>query len=155
MGFLKLENGKILHNVDWSPCRVYQISPISNRPVCYSTEALKYAQTGFFFGIVVTQWYNSLACKSRKISLKDQGLRNYFMVFGWTSMFVLCMCLSYIEPINTVLGTRDLILPHFFLPAVPFGMLMLFYDECRKFLIRHYPTDNIKHANWFERNCCY
>lgn len=155
MGFLRAEGGKVYHNVDWSPCRIYQISPISNRPVCYTTEALKYAQTGFFFGIVICQFYNSLACKSRKISLKDQGLKNYFMVFGWASEFVLCICLAYIEPINTVLGTRDLILPHFFLPAVPFGLLMLFYDELRKFLIRHYPSDDPKHANWFERNVCY
>jgi sodium/potassium-transporting ATPase subunit alpha len=157
MGFLKLSNDGTMgvENILWSPCRVYQISPLSYRPVCYSTEAVKYAQTGFFFAIVITQWYNSLACKTRKISLKDQGLKNFFMIFGWSTEFLLCLCLAYIVPIMTVFGTRDLILPHFYLPAVFIGLLMMFYDETRKYLIRNWPTDNPKYPNWFERNCCY
>jgi hypothetical protein len=28
--------------VDWGECVVYQVSPISNRPVCYTTETNKY-----------------------------------------------------------------------------------------------------------------
>jgi len=157
MGFLKINAAKngADHNVNWSPCRVYQISPLSNRPVCYSTESLKYAQTAFFFAIVIGQFYNSLACKTRKISLKDQGLKNFFMIFGWATEFILCICLAYILPINTVFGTRDLILPHFFLPGVPHGLLLLAFDEIRKYFIRNWKTDNIKYPNWWERNICY
>jgi sodium/potassium-transporting ATPase subunit alpha len=157
MGYLKIDevSGEVSANLNYSPCRVYQISPVSHRPVCYSTEALKYAQTAFFFGVVIGQFYNSLACKTRKISLKDQGLKNFFMIFGWISEFVVCICLAYILPINHVFGTRDLILPHFFLPGVPHGLLMLIWDEVRKYLIRNWPTDDLKFPNWFERNVCY
>ena len=157
MGYVEYDSQSNLvkENVEWTPCRVYQVSPISNRPVCYSTEALKYAQTGFFFGVVVGQWFNSMALKSRKISLKDQGLRNFFMIFSWATEFVLCMVLAYVLPINTVFGTRDVILPHFMLPGVPAGIFLLFFDEIRKYLIRNYPKDSEKHPNWFERNCCY
>ena len=85
----------------------------------------------------------------------DQGLKNYFMVFGWATEFSLCLILAYVEPINTVFGTRDLILPHFMLPGVPAGILLLSYDEIRKYLIRNWPKTNVKQPNWFERNCCY
>ena len=155
IGFLTLENGVVKGSVNWSPCRVYQISPISHRPVCYSTEALKYAQTAFFFTICITQWYNTICCKTRKITFKDQGLSNFFMIFGWASEIFLCFCLAYIIPINLVFGTRDLILPHFFLPGILHGLLMWAYDETRKYLIRNWPQDDIKHPNWFERNTCY
>lgn len=37
----------------WGKCQVPQISPISSRFICYSTETLKYAQTSAFFSIVV------------------------------------------------------------------------------------------------------
>ncbi len=87
--------------------------------------------------------------------MKDQGLKNIFLLFGWTTEVALCFVLAYALPINHVFGTRDLILPHFFLPGVPHGLLMLVYDEVRKYLIRNYKTDTIKHANWFERNTCY
>ena len=157
LGYLKVDetSGEVSANLNFSPCRVYQVSPVSNRPVCYSTESLKYAQTAFFFGIVVGQFYNALSCKTRKISLKDQGLKNFFMTFGWVSEIALCFCLAYVLPINHVFGTRDLILPHFFLPGVPNALLMLVWDEVRKYLIRNWPTDDIKFPNWFERNTCY
>ena len=157
LGYIQYDqaSGLVKENVTWSPCRVYQVSPISFRPVCYTTEALKYAQTGFFFGVVIGQWYNSIAMKSRKISIKDQGLKNFFMVFGWATELTLCMLLAYVLPINTVFGTRDLILPHFMLPAIPAAILILTYDEVRKYLIRNWPKDSLKQPNWFERNCCY
>ena len=155
MGFLKLDKGQVASSVVWSPCRVYQISPISHRPVCYSTEALKYAQTAFFFAIAHGQFYNAIACKTRKISLKDQGLDNLFMTFGWFTEMLLCYCLAYIIPINKVFGSRDLILPHFFLPSTLHGLMMWGFDEVRKYLIRNWPLDNIKYPNWFERNTCY
>lgn len=55
-------------SITFGTCNVHQISPLTDRPVCYSTEALKYAQTSFFFSIVATQFSNSLSCKCRKLS---------------------------------------------------------------------------------------
>ena len=158
MGFLEINpaiTSQAIESIKWSACRVYQVSPVSHKPVCYTTEALKYAQTGFFFGIAITQWYNSLACRTRKLSSKDQGMRNIFMLFGWCAEFSLCFILAYILPINHVFGTRDVILAHFFMPAVPHGLMMVLWDECRKFLIRNWKKDDLKHPNWFERNTCY
>jgi sodium/potassium-transporting ATPase subunit alpha len=157
MGYLQIDEntGVVSASQQFSPCRVYQISPISNRPVCYSTETLKYAQTAYYFAIVMGQFYVALCCKTRKVSITQQGLKNFFMIFGWFSEFAICIGLAYILPINKVFGSRDLILPHFYLPCIPACCLMLIWDECRKFLIRHWPTDNVKYPNWFERNVSY
>jgi sodium/potassium-transporting ATPase subunit alpha len=157
MGYLEYakDTDTVKASITWSPCRVFQVSPITHRPVCYSTEALKYAHTAYFFSIVITQWYNSMACKTRKLSIKDSAFKNIHMLMGWTAEWTLCMILAYTRPINVIFGTRDLILPHAFLPAVPHGVMLLLWDEVRKYLIRNYKTDNPKLPNWFERNVCY
>jgi sodium/potassium-transporting ATPase subunit alpha len=156
MGHLKIDpkTGVISQTIKWTACKVFQISPVSSRPVCYSSEALKYAQTSFFFGIVITQWYHALTCRTRKIPLKDIGLKNLFMVFGWASELALCFTLGYVLPINHVFGTRDLILPHFFMPAVPMGFVIVIWDETRKWFIRNWKQDDLRYPNWCERNLC-
>ena len=146
---------QIVSKTVYSPCRVYQVSSISMKPICYSTEALKQAQTAYFVALVLAQWYNSLCCKSRYISVKDQGLKNIHMIFGWVSETILCMLLCYVQPINVVFGTRDLTFAHFLFAAAPNGVAVLFWEECRKYLIRNWPSDNIKTPNWFQRNTMY
>lgn len=76
MGFISdfTCNGSVVTSVterfEWKECLIYQISPISERPICYSTEALKYVQTAGFFAIVATQFSNALAIKTRKLSFR-------------------------------------------------------------------------------------
>ena len=143
--------------IEFSECQVFQISPVSNKPVCYSTEALKYAQTSFFFSIVITQFSNNLSCKTRNLSLSYQGLGNTFMMLGWTIEFTLTFLLAYCRPINHVFGTRDVTFAHYGVFSMFFSILMLCYDETRKYLIRNFPRpkDNPHKPNWFERNTLY
>ncbi len=42
-------------------------SPISGHYVAYTTETIFYAQSGYFVTIVMIQWSNVFACKSRKV----------------------------------------------------------------------------------------
>lgn len=93
-----------------------------------------------------------MACKTIKLSLSFQGYRNFFMVFGWTSMYLLSVGLAYIEPINHIFGTRDLMFEHYYMPAVPFSILILLYDEVRKYLIRNFKQYDKSKPNWFARN---
>jgi sodium/potassium-transporting ATPase subunit alpha len=44
------------------------ISPISKNYVAYTTESIYYAQSGYFVSIVMIQWSNVFACKSRKVT---------------------------------------------------------------------------------------
>ena len=159
MGFLSnncsSSSGILVSNLlDFAKCNVFQISPISGRPVCFTTEALKYAQTSFFFSIVITQFSNNLSCKTRKLSLSYQGLSNTFMMLGWAIEFALTFMLAYCRPVNHIFNTRDVTFFHYGIFSFFFSMLMLCYDETRKFLIRNFkkPKDR---PNWFEINTLY
>ena len=44
-------------------------SPVSGLPAAYTTEALFYAQSSYFVTIVMVQWSNVFACKSRKVNI--------------------------------------------------------------------------------------
>lgn len=69
------------------------------------------------------------------------------MIMGWAFEFFLCMLLAYFRLINHVFGTRDVNFMHFGMYSFFFSILMLIYDEIRKFLIRNYPPKG--GANWF------
>jgi sodium/potassium-transporting ATPase subunit alpha len=112
-------------------------------------EALTHAQTAFFISIIVVQWADLISCKTRTLSLQQQGMRNGTMNVGLIFETVLGAALCYIEPINKPLGTRPLAFVHW-LPALPFSILILTYDETRKWLLRSLGKDN-----WVERNTYY
>jgi sodium/potassium-transporting ATPase subunit alpha len=53
----------------WPPfsSTIPTISPISGHYVAFTTETIFYAQSGYFVTIVMIQWSNVFACKSRKV----------------------------------------------------------------------------------------
>jgi sodium/potassium-transporting ATPase subunit alpha len=106
----------------WGSCNVFQISPITNRPVCYSTEGIKYGQSTYFYAVVICQIFNALLCKTRKLSIIYQGLNNPFMIFGLTTEILLTLACAYFQPFNVAFGTRDNIFMHFGMTAIPFAL---------------------------------
>ena len=42
-------------------------SPITKHAVAFTTESIFYAQSGYFVTVVMVQWSNVFACKSRKV----------------------------------------------------------------------------------------
>lgn len=135
----------------WGDCRVYQLSPFSNMPVCYSTEAIKYGCSAYFYGVVVCQVLNCLLCKTRKLSIIYQGLNNPFMMFGITTEMMLVLICAYFYPFNIAFGTRDNIFMHFGTAAIPFAIFQLVIDEVKKYLIRNLPEDDKGKPNFFYR----
>merc|ERR1712038_1168647 len=79
--------------------------------------------TAFFVSIVVVQWADLIICKTRKLSVFQQGmskgLKMYPLKFSW------------------------------WLPALPFSLLIFVFDETRKFLLRRNP------GGWVERETYY
>lgn len=144
--------GRVIRTAQLENCRVNQISPISHLPVCFTPDALKYAQTGFFFSIVLGQITNAFICKTRRQSFIFGGLRNYGLIFGITVEVCLTFILAYAKPIQTGINTRDLIFLHYGIPAIPMIMFTLLFSETRKFLIRNIKSSNPKKPNWYERN---
>ena len=126
------------------------------------SEALGHAQTAFWNGIILCQVASLIACKTRWLSVRDQGVDNSLMQFGILFELTLIAWFCYCEPLQGLLGTRGLRLVHLF-PALPFVILIFAYDEGRKALMRlTSPTTAdvhtgqiIKHAGWLERFTYY
>ena len=118
--------------ITWGECKVQQISPFTNKPVCFTTEAAKYAQGGYFIAIVLCQIFNIFACKTRKSSILSQGASNTFLFFAISIEIMLLFAVTYFEPFYIAFGLRDNIFQHFGISAVPFGMMQILIDEIRK-----------------------
>merc|ERR1719378_1714783 len=101
--------------------------------------ALRRAQTAFLASIVQVQWADLLICKTRKLSLFQQGMRNPILWFGLFSETLLIILLVYVPPFNDVFQTLDLKFVYW-LPALPFTLLIFYYDELRKLLLRNHPS---------------
>jgi sodium/potassium-transporting ATPase subunit alpha len=110
-----------------------QCQNIASRMV--QKEALHHAQGAFFVSIVIVQWADLLICKTRWLSIRQQGLRNYVMNFGLFFETLLAAWMCYCPPINVGLGTRNIRLTHW-MPGMPWSMLIFMYDEIRKYLMR-------------------
>jgi len=145
--------------VEWGECRVKQLSGVTNQPACYTTEALKYAQTSVFFGVIFCQVTNLFACKTKKLSLYYQGIRNAMNFAGLASEVTLMFVLMGWLFIHRGFGSRDVIFFHFGLAAVPFSILQLILDEIRKYLIRRDDRAEVRKKlgkpGWFFRNSYY
>lgn len=104
--------------------------------------------TAFFVSIVVVQWADLLICKTRKNSLFQQGLNNHMLNFGLFFETALAAFLSYTPGMDKGLRMYPLKL-NWWLPAIPFSILIFIYDETRKFLLRRNP------GGWIEKETYY
>ena len=125
-------------------------------------EALAHAQCAGFICIIVVQWADLMICKTRWLSIRQQGMVNPVMNFGLLFETSLGCLLCYVPGLGDVLGTRPIRFQHWF-PGMPFCLFIFFYDEVRKYLMRSTSTkvrdkDTKKMNNnpgWLERNTYY
>jgi sodium/potassium-transporting ATPase subunit alpha len=101
-------------------------------------DALQHAQCAFFIAIIVVQWADLVICKTRTLSMFQQGMRNGTLNFGLFFTTVLGTFLCYVPAMDKVFGTAPLAFVHW-CPAMPFCILIFLYDEVRKGLIRSNP----------------
>ncbi|CAF1094455.1 unnamed protein product [Rotaria sordida] len=94
--------------------------------------------TAFFVTVVIVQWTVLLCCKSRRNSLFRQGMSNHVLNMSIIFETLLAILISYTPYINRGLMMYPLKLHWWFLP-LPFTLLVLIYDEWRKWIIRKYP----------------
>merc|ERR1712080_264423 len=104
--------------------------------------------TAFFVSIVIVQWADLIICKTRKLSVFQQGMKNWFMNFGLVFETVLAAILSYTPGMDKGLRMYPLKI-NWWLPAIPFSILIFCYDETRKFLLRRNP------GGWIESETYY
>jgi len=137
----------------------YRNSHISEgNPICYSTEALKYAQAGYLVSIVIVQWSDLMICKTRNLSISQQGMVNNFGNFGLFFETALVAVLLYVPFLNVALGTRPIAFAHFGVPSFSFYVAIFFYDELRKIWLRGGMTrteGKLKLTGWIVQNTYY
>merc|ERR1711874_797061 len=105
--------------------------------------------TAFFVSIVVVQWADLIICKTRKSSVFQQGMKNHFLNFGLFFETCLAAFLSYTPGMDKGLRMYPLYF-NWWVPAIPFSILIFCYDETRKFLLRRQPP-----GSWIERETYY
>lgn len=120
--------------------------------LCYNTDylggALQHAQCSFFIAIIVVQWADLVICKTRTLSIFEQGMRNGVLNFGLFFTTVLGSFLCYTPNLDIVFGTAAMEFVHW-IPAMPFCIMIFIYDEVRKFIMRKNP------GGWVYRNTYY
>jgi len=127
-------------------------------PICYSTEALKFAQSGYLCSIVCVQWADLMICKTRNLSLSQQGMVNTFGNFGLLFETCLVAILCYVPPLNIALGTRQVPFPHFCVPSFSFYACIFMYDELRKIWLRNGMKridGKLRFKGWIVQNTYY
>ncbi|CAF0938261.1 unnamed protein product [Adineta steineri] len=95
--------------------------------------------SAFLAAIIVVQIANLLICKTRRLSLFQQGVRtNMFVNFCLVFMPVVAVLLIYIPGLNRAIFLERL-QPIWWLCPVPFALMIFGYDEIRKLFIRKHP----------------
>ncbi|KAI1079733.1 Na,H/K antiporter P-type ATPase [Whalleya microplaca] len=119
----------------------------------YYALKLNEASSIYFVNLVVMQWFNLLAVRTRRWSifqhppLFNKKTDNIYLIPA--ILFALCMAILwlYIPQLQSVLGTSPVPTEHWFLPFA-FGLFILTFDEMRKFFVRRYPKGIAASLAW-------
>merc|ERR1711963_1275999 len=135
---------------DWDSRAVNDLEDSYGQEWTYADrKILEYTcHTAFFVSIVIVQWADLIICKTRKLSVFQQGMKNHFMNFGLVFETVLAAFLSYCPGMDKGLRMYPLYF-NWWLPAIPFSLLIFCYDETRKFFLRRNP------GGWIEQETYY
>jgi len=138
---------------------IKQCQNVASRMV--QKNALMHSQAAYWVSIVVVQWADLLICKTRWLSIKQQGLRNSVLNFGLFFETLLAAWFCY-GGIFSVLGTQPIRFTHW-MPGVPWSMMIFMYDETRKYMMRATSPEVVdavtgavqRQAGWIEKSTYY
>merc|ERR1712029_786545 len=91
--------------------------------------------SAFFVSIVIVQWADLIICKTRMNSVFQQGMKNWSMNFGLCFETLLAIILCYTPGMDKGLRMYPLKI-NWWIPAMPFSLLIFIYDETRKSILR-------------------
>ncbi|KAF8603003.1 sodium-potassium ATPase [Ceratobasidium sp. AG-I] len=111
-------------------------------------EKLNTAQSVYFFTLVIMQWGNLLATRSRKLSIfqhKPSG--NWYIFPAMICALAIAFFFSYVPFFQHTFLTRGVPVEHYFIPLA-FAAGILFLDEARKWAVRRYPKGLLAKLAW-------
>ncbi|PSN38189.1 Sodium/potassium-transporting ATPase subunit alpha [Blattella germanica] len=95
--------------------------------------------TAFFAAIFIVQTADVIICKTRRLSLLQQGMTNWPLNWGIVIQTIIAVGIIYIPKVDTILHFYPLKWYWWFL-SFPYFFLIIFYDEVRRYLIRRHPN---------------
>ncbi|KAJ4003188.1 hypothetical protein NW752_011637 [Fusarium irregulare] len=111
------------------------------------------ASSIYFVNLVVMQWFNLMATRTRRLSifqhppLFNRETQNWYLFPAIIFSLAMAIFWLYIPPLRPVLGTTAVPVEHWFLPFA-FGMFQLLLDEGRKFAVRRWPSSVLGRMAW-------
>ncbi|GFN86124.1 sodium/potassium-transporting ATPase subunit alpha, partial [Plakobranchus ocellatus] len=104
--------------------------------------------TAFFVSIVIVQWADLIICKTRRLSLFQQGMKNHRLTFGLFFETALAAFLCYCPGLDKGLRMQPLRFT-WWLCALPYSLTIFIYDECRKFILRRNPGGFVERETYY------
>ncbi|KAK1753292.1 hypothetical protein QBC47DRAFT_431753 [Echria macrotheca] len=149
MSYWYLERQGIPFSVIWFS---FGDLPDSIDPDFYA-QKLNEASSIYFVTLVVMQWFNLLAVRTRRLSIFqhppvfNRATRNYYLLPAVLFALVMAFFWLYIPALQPTLGTTQVPVEHWFLPMA-FGLGILLLDEARKFAVRKWPKGVVARIAW-------
>ncbi|PWY75421.1 Na/K ATPase alpha 1 subunit [Aspergillus heteromorphus CBS 117.55] len=149
MAFWYLERNGIPFSALWFKFGDYP----SDIDSAWLNEKLNEASSVYFVNLVVMQWFNLMAIRTRRLSIfthppafnkQTQNLLLFPAILFALGMAVLWL---YIPQLQRVLDTTSVPAEHYFLPAA-FGLGILILDELRKTAVRRWPEGWVGRCAW-------
>ncbi|EGD73524.1 sodium/potassium-transporting ATPase subunit alpha [Salpingoeca rosetta] len=135
---------------DWDDQGIEEITDSHGQQWTYDQRKdLEYTcQTAYFVSIVIVQWADLIICKTRKLSIFQQGMRNNALTFALFFETALACVLVYSPGTDVALNMRPLLFRHW-LTALPFSVLIMTYDETRRFFLRSFPKGFVERETYY------
>ncbi|EZA47803.1 Sodium/potassium-transporting ATPase subunit alpha [Ooceraea biroi] len=106
------------------------------------------AQSGYFLSIVITQMIDLVMCKTRRNSIFQQGMGNWFVNFSFGFEAILTGLLLYVPGTEYVFHTMPL-QAFWYWPCLPLGIFLWVYDELRRLCIRVFPGGIMERETYY------
>ncbi|RWS04851.1 sodium/potassium-transporting ATPase subunit alpha-like protein, partial [Dinothrombium tinctorium] len=100
--------------------------------------------TAFFVTVVIGKCGALICSKTRRLSIFQQGMKNHVLNFAIVFEVLLAAVLCYTPGLDKGLNMQPLRFSWWTL-GIPFAVLLVYYDECRRFFLRRFP------AGWLEK----
>ncbi|KAF2139900.1 uncharacterized protein K452DRAFT_253509 [Aplosporella prunicola CBS 121167] len=117
------------------------------------TQILNTASSIYFINLVVMQWFNLMAVRTRRLSLIQhppfgrKATRNLWLFPAIIFGLLVAILFLYEPKLQDVLDTAGVPVEHWFLPMA-FGMGLLLLDEGRKHVARKWPRSFVAKIAW-------
>ncbi len=121
--------------------------------VIYVKQVLTEASSIYFANLVIMQWFNLFATRTRRLSVFQQppafnkATQNLYLFPAIFFALVVIFIFLYIPGLSSAINSSKIPVEYFFFP-IAFGFWILLADEARKWCVRKYPKGWVAWIAW-------